>query len=184
MYNGLDTSLNPGMGDKASVIHAAEQLHKLITGDNSFYFGRSGSVALAQLFTSIVKAVEVKQVGYCGFMIPVLEDTILAKRWSERRLTTTSLLALSAVCGVGIDTVPLANNVYKSQAAVRSVYEDLIALATVGVVNITTDLDRNGISHFPVVYLLFQVGIAKTSNGMTNRCFRRRFYPFYKSKSY
>lgn len=119
------------MGDCASIIAAGERIHRLLSGDRAFRFGKSGSVDLAQLFTSIVRSVDVKQVGYCGFMIPVLEDTILAKRWSERLLTTTSLLALSAVCGVGIDTVPLSNDVYETREAVRSVYEDVIALATV-----------------------------------------------------
>jgi uncharacterized protein (UPF0210 family) len=48
-------------------------------------------------------------------MLPVLEDVRLAQRWSEGRLTLDSLLAYSAVCGTGIDTVPLPGNITEEQ---------------------------------------------------------------------
>jgi uncharacterized protein (UPF0210 family) len=40
-------------------------------------------------------------------MLPVLEDAILGRRWEEGLVNTHQLLLYSAVCGTGLDTVPL-----------------------------------------------------------------------------
>ena len=40
-------------------------------------------------------------------MLPVMEDVVLAQRWAEGRLGLEQLLVYSAVCGTGLDTVPL-----------------------------------------------------------------------------
>ena len=37
----------------------------------------------ALAITTAVKAVPVKQIGYSGLMLPVMEDKRLAQRWSE-----------------------------------------------------------------------------------------------------
>jgi uncharacterized protein (UPF0210 family) len=50
-------------------------------------------------------------------MIPVLEDSLLAKRWSEGVLSIDSLLAYSSVCGTGLDTVPLPGDVTEETLA-------------------------------------------------------------------
>jgi uncharacterized protein (UPF0210 family) len=47
----------------------------------------------------------------------VLEDAILAERWSEGVLTLDALLAYSAVCGTGLDTIPLPGDVTEDQLA-------------------------------------------------------------------
>jgi uncharacterized protein (UPF0210 family) len=44
-------------------------------------------------------------------MLPVLEDTVIAKRWNEGRLSIDALLSYSAVCGTGLDTIPLPGDV-------------------------------------------------------------------------
>ena len=69
-------------------------------------FGSSGTMAAALAITTAVKAVPVKQVGYSGLMVPVMEDHLLAQRWAEGGYNTDDLLAYSAVCGTGLDTVP------------------------------------------------------------------------------
>src|SRR5712691_4088368 len=43
-------------------------------------------------------------------MLPVLEDAVLGKRWEEGLLQVHQLLLYSAVCGTGLDTVPLPGN--------------------------------------------------------------------------
>ena len=48
-------------------------------------------------------------------MLPVLEDARLAQRWAEGRLSLDSLLSYSAVCGTGLDTVPLPGDVSEQQ---------------------------------------------------------------------
>jgi uncharacterized protein (UPF0210 family) len=50
-------------------------------------------------------------------MIPVMEDNVLAKRWSEGTFTLDSILAYSAVCAGGVDTVPLPGDVSEDQIA-------------------------------------------------------------------
>ena len=44
-----------------------------------------------------------------------LEDSVLAQRWSEGRLSMDALLSYSAVCGTGLDTIPLPGRVTPEQ---------------------------------------------------------------------
>src|SRR5438309_7800188 len=39
--------------------------------------------------------------SYTGLMLPILEDTRLAQRWSEGHISIDALLSYSAVCGTG-----------------------------------------------------------------------------------
>jgi len=80
-------------------------------------FGSSGTMTAAALITQAVKAVPVKQIGYSGLMVPVLEDARMAQRWSEGTYGIDALLAYSAVCGTGLDTVPLPGDVTEEQLA-------------------------------------------------------------------
>ncbi len=81
----------------------------------------------ALAITTAVKAVPVKQVGYSGLMVPVREDQLLAQRWAQGAYNTDDLLAYSAVCGTGLDTVPFPGDV--SQAQMERIYGDVAALA-------------------------------------------------------
>jgi len=78
-------------------------------------FGSSGTLTAASIITQAVKAVPVKQVGYSGLMVPVLEDKRLAERWSQGSYHLDSLLSYSAVCGTGLDAVPLPGNISEEQ---------------------------------------------------------------------
>src|ERR1019366_5245086 len=64
-------------------------------------FGSSGTLTAARIITAAVKAVPVKQIGYSGLMVPVMEDKLMAQRWAESTYNIDSLLAYSAVCGTG-----------------------------------------------------------------------------------
>jgi hypothetical protein len=90
-------------------------------------FGTSGSMTAALIITTAVKAVPVKQIGYSGLMIPVLEDKVIAQRWAEGTLTTDSLLAYSAVCGTGLDTVPYTGDIGQEQ--LEKIMGDVASLA-------------------------------------------------------
>src|SRR5260370_8192175 len=74
-------------------------------------FGASGTLTAAATVTSAIKNVRVKQTGYNGLMLPILEDSRLAQRWSEGRVSLEGLLSYSAVCGTGLDTVPLPGDI-------------------------------------------------------------------------
>jgi uncharacterized protein (UPF0210 family) len=90
-------------------------------------FGSSGTVTAALIITSAVKAVPVQQVGYSGLMVPVLEDKLLAQRWAEGAFNTDDLLAYSAVCGTGLDTVPFPGDISVEQMA--RIFGDVASLA-------------------------------------------------------
>jgi uncharacterized protein (UPF0210 family) len=90
-------------------------------------FGSSGTLTAALIITSAVKAVPVQQVGYSGLMVPVMEDKLLAQRWAEGSFNTDDLLAYSAVCGTGLDTVPYPGDISAEQMA--RIFGDVAALA-------------------------------------------------------
>jgi uncharacterized protein (UPF0210 family) len=118
-YVGLDPTPAP-LGD-VSIGAAIESF----TGAR---FGSSGTMTAARVITAAVKAVPVTQVGYAGLMVPVMEDKLLAQRWAESTYNVDSLLAYSAVCGTGLDTVPLPGDISIEQ--IERIYEDVASLAT------------------------------------------------------
>src|SRR5215470_6276712 len=85
-YAGVDPTPAP-LGD-VSIGAAIEAL----TGAR---FGSGGTLTAARIITTAVKAVPVKQVGFSGLMVPVMEDKLLAQRWAEGTISTDSLLAYS-----------------------------------------------------------------------------------------
>lgn len=91
-------------------------------------FGSSGTLTAARIITTAVKAVPLKQVGYSGLMVPVMEDRLLAQRWAESTYNIDSLLAYSAVCGTGLDTVPLPGDISLEQMG--RIFADVASLAT------------------------------------------------------
>jgi uncharacterized protein len=107
-YLGLDPTPAPLMDVSIGV--AIERF----TGHR---FGSSGTLTAPRLITEAVKAVPARQVGYSGLMLPVLEDRRLAQRWSEGTVHLDSLLAYSAVCATGLDTVPLPGDISEEQIA-------------------------------------------------------------------
>ncbi len=117
-YKGLDPT--PAPLGKVSIGAAIESLIKA-------KFGSSGTMTAAAAITRAVKAVPVQQVGYSGLMVPVLEDATLAQRWSEGTFNTDSVLAYSAVCGTGLDTIPLPGDVTEDQIA--AMIGDMASLA-------------------------------------------------------
>jgi uncharacterized protein (UPF0210 family) len=78
-------------------------------------FGSAGTLTAAATITAAVKAVRVKQTGYNGLMLPILEDSRLAERWSQGRVSLEGLLSYSAVCGTGLDTIPLPGDISTDQ---------------------------------------------------------------------
>lgn len=90
-------------------------------------FGSSGTMTAAATVTAALNVIPVQHAGYSGLMVPVLEDSVLAERWSEGTLTVDALLAYSAVCGTGLDTVPLPGDVTVEQLAL--IIGDMASLA-------------------------------------------------------
>jgi hypothetical protein len=57
----------------------------------------------------------------------VLEDSVIARRWSEGRLSLNSLLLDSAVCGTGLDVIPMPGDT--TEAQIKPILEDVASLA-------------------------------------------------------
>jgi uncharacterized protein (UPF0210 family) len=90
-------------------------------------FGSSGTLSAAAIITDAERSISVKRVGFSGLMLPVLEDPVLAKRWSEGSFDLDSLLAYSAVCGTGLDAIPLPGDI--SQEQLGRIIGDMASLA-------------------------------------------------------
>jgi uncharacterized protein (UPF0210 family) len=101
-YMGID--LSPAPLKEVSIGAAIEELIQQP-------FGSPGTLTASGTITAAIKSVDVKQTGYNGLMLPILEDSRLAQRWSEGRVSLEGLLSYSAVCGTGLDTIPLPGDV-------------------------------------------------------------------------
>ncbi len=117
-YVGID--LSPAPLKDVSIGAAIENLTRASFGD-------SGTLTAAALITSVLRDIPVKRTGYSGLMLPVLEDARLAARWTEGALTLDALLAYSAVCGTGLDVVPLPGEVSLQQ--LERIIGDVASLA-------------------------------------------------------
>lgn len=117
-YMGIDVSPAPGLD--ASIGRAIESL----TGEP---FGAASTLTACAAVTDVLKELPVRQCGYSGLMLPVLEDTVLAQRAREGRYGVSDLLLYSSVCGTGLDVVPLPGDT--SAEALGRVVGDVAALA-------------------------------------------------------
>ncbi len=107
-FTGADLSLAPFPADERSIAGACERLGLPA-------FGAHGTLFVASFLTGCLRraAAELQRrcgrpsIGFSGLMLPVLEDAVLARRAAEGALSVESLLLYSAVCGLGLDTVPL-----------------------------------------------------------------------------
>ncbi len=79
--------------------------------------GSAGTLALAAALTTALKQTDLPTCGYCGLMLPVLEDAVLGRRWDEEKVNPHQLLLYSAVCGTGLDTLPLPGDIPAEQIA-------------------------------------------------------------------
>jgi uncharacterized protein (UPF0210 family) len=117
-YAGIDPT--PAPGGQISIGAAIESF----TGAP---FGSPGTETASGIITRAVQAVPVKQTGYSGLMLPVLEDALLTRRWTEGTYGLDSILAYSAVCAAGVDTVPLAGDT--SEDTIARIVGDVATLA-------------------------------------------------------
>jgi hypothetical protein len=90
--------------------------------------GAQGSLFSAALLADAIDHARFPRCGFSGLMLPVLEDSVLAERAAEGLLTVTDLLLYSAVCGAGLDTVPLPGDIGEDELA--AILLDVAALST------------------------------------------------------
>ncbi len=119
-FGGIDFSLAPFPSEAVSLGAAMERMGVPRAGLH-------GSLAAAAILTEIVERARFPRAGFNGLFLPVLEDAVLARRAAEGTLTVKDLLLYSAVCGTGLDTVPLPGDTTADQMA--ALLLDLSALA-------------------------------------------------------
>lgn len=118
-FGGIDFSLAPFPQDAISLGGAMEKLGVTLGG--------AGGAAAAAVIMSALDRAQFKRAGFNGLMLPVLEDSVLARRASSGALSTTDLLLYSAICGTGLDTIPLPGDV--SHEALSGLLLDTAALS-------------------------------------------------------
>lgn len=99
-FAGIDLSLAP-MGE--------ESVTAIFEAAGTLRFGETGTLAFAAALTRGLQlaAVSLKTTGYNGLMLPVLEDRLLGNRVEQGLVDVSKILAFSAVCGTGLDVIPL-----------------------------------------------------------------------------
>jgi uncharacterized protein (UPF0210 family) len=109
-FGGIDFSLAPFPETALSLGAALESLGLPALGSH-------GSLAAAAFLADAIDQARFRRVGFSGLMLPVLEDSILARRAAESVLSIKDMLLYSAVCGTGLDTIPLPGEVTADELA-------------------------------------------------------------------
>jgi uncharacterized protein (UPF0210 family) len=117
-YQGIDLTPVP-----LKEISIGAAMESLLHGE----IGSPGSLSVAYTITTAVKKVPVQQAGYSGLMLPVLEDSVLAKRWESGTVSRDSLMSYSSVCSTGLDAIPLPGDI--SEHELESIIGDMASLA-------------------------------------------------------
>ncbi|MCX2983159.1 DUF711 family protein [Halieaceae bacterium IMCC14734] len=117
-YRGIDTSPAPGL--QSSIGAVIERV-------SGVPFGAPGTLQACAKITAVLKDLDVMTSGYCGLMLPVLEDTVLAQRADEGRYSVQELLLYSSVCGTGLDVVPVPGD--SSVSTIAAIITDMAALS-------------------------------------------------------
>lgn len=113
-FAGLDSSAAPSKSCASMV-----EVYQLMGVD---YFGAAGTVEASALLTRVFKSITgVELVGFSGLMLAVTEDSGLAAATRCQAFDIRALLTYSAICGIGLDTVPIPGDtpLYKISALMR-----------------------------------------------------------------
>jgi len=117
-FGGID--LSPAPLGEDSIVAAIE-----LCGYGKF--GEPGTLTVAAALTNALRSVDLPTCGYCGLMLPVLEDAALGRRWAEGLVSIPQLLLYSSVCGTGLDTIPLPGDT--DEGTIARILDDVAALA-------------------------------------------------------
>jgi uncharacterized protein (UPF0210 family) len=123
-YYGIDTSIAPLPRKGNSVAQLIE-----ILGVNGF--GSNGTLYITSFLTDLLKLfIEKSNIisnGFNGIMFSCLEDPGMSQINNAGRFTVDSLLAYSAVCGCGIDMVPIPGDTFEEE--ISSIILDVAGLS-------------------------------------------------------
>lgn len=121
IFQGFDFSVAPYPDEKNSLGMALERLGLPALGYH-------GSLAACAILTSTLDKGTWQRCGFNGLMLPLLEDSGLSHRSVEEILSMKDLLSYAAVCGTGLDTIPLPGDTSADQ--IEAILLDIAALST------------------------------------------------------
>jgi uncharacterized protein (UPF0210 family) len=119
-FGGIDFTLAPFPLAELSIGTAIESMGVPAVGEH-------GSLAAVSILAEALDRAQFQRTGFTGIILPILEDFVLAKRAHEGRLTLNDMMLYSAVCGTGLDTIPLPGDVTEEQ--LQAILLDLAALS-------------------------------------------------------
>jgi len=119
-FRGIDFSLAPFPDEERSLGTAFERMGIPAVGLH-------GSLAAAAFLADCMDRAQFPRAGFNGLFMTVLEDSVLARRSAEGSLNLKDLLLYSAVCGAGLDTIPLPGDIPVAELA--AILLDVAALA-------------------------------------------------------
>lgn len=119
-FSGIDMTPAPFPEETDSIGAALEAL-------GSPMLGQHGTLAATGILTDAIQQSDLPHTGFSGIFLPLLEDSRLARRGAEGVLSINDLLMYSAVCGTGLDTVPVTGDI--SQEALSAILLDVAVLA-------------------------------------------------------
>lgn len=102
-YIGMDTSAAPSKHCASMV-----EVYQLL---GLSHFGAAGTIERSALLTRVFKSIKCREIiGFSGLMLAVTEDRGLADATHHGYVDIQNLLTYSSVCGIGLDTVPIAGD--------------------------------------------------------------------------
>lgn len=119
-FNGIDFTPAPDVGNEASLAMAMERLTRNAFGERTTLFA-------VAFITDCLRRVKFPRTGFSGAFFPVLEDSVIAARSHTNNYSIDSLLLFSAVCGTGLDNIPLPGDTPVD--ALAAILLDLATLA-------------------------------------------------------
>jgi uncharacterized protein (UPF0210 family) len=120
-FGGIDFSLAPFPTEERSLGAAMQRLGVPVLGFH-------GSLTAAALLADTLDQAEFPRAGFSGLFLPVLEDAVLARYGGLGSLGVKDLLLYSAVCGTGLDTIPLPGDASIEQLS--AILLDLASLSS------------------------------------------------------
>jgi len=108
-FGGLDSSPAPRKD-----IHSMCEVFQLLGTE----FGGAGTLRACSYLTKLFKAVKGPPlIGFSGLMLTCLEDSGMAEAAANGQYNVTMLNAYSAVCGIGLDCVPVPGDTPRATLA-------------------------------------------------------------------
>lgn len=102
-FAGIDTSAAPSKNCTSIV-----NIYKSLGVD---FFGSAGTIEASALLTRVFKSIRnCDLIGFSGLMLAVVEDKGLAEATKHDYFNIQQFLTYSSVCGIGLDTIPIAGD--------------------------------------------------------------------------